>query len=54
LNETKTWKKIYINLGSELSFEATNNVFRFFIGTINTKSDTSRVFIDNFKVLSVE
>jgi len=51
LNPTKTWKKVYANLGTELLYEPQGNVFRFFLGAVNTASDTSYIFIDNIKLL---
>lgn len=51
LNPTQVWKKVYVNLGTELLYETEGNVFRFFMGGVNTRSDTSKIFIDNVKLL---
>jgi len=52
LNPTKKWKKIYINLGSELIYEDPQYNFQFIIGAVNTLSDTATIFLDNIKMLT--
>jgi len=55
LNPTKTWKKIYINFGGEVSYEPSDYFFRIFLGAIKyTASDTSVVQLDNIKLLYLE
>ncbi len=56
LNPTDQWKKIYINFGTELTFEPINNNFKFFLGAINSTSqnDSFTVYLDNIKMIRFE
>lgn len=55
LNPTDTWKKIYVNLGTEMSLEPVGNVFRFFIGAQKSSDgDTTHIYLDNLKIVHFE
>lgn len=55
LNPSATWKKIYVNFGTETNFESSYIIFKIFIGTV--KSDTtlnSTIYLDNVKLICFE
>jgi hypothetical protein len=55
LNPTTTWKKIYVNYGTEIDFEPLEYMFKFFIGALkNSGNDSSVVQLDNIKILYLE
>jgi hypothetical protein len=52
LNPTDKWKKIYVNLGTDIDQEATQNYIKLFFGALkNTDGDTSIIYMDNIKLL---
>ena len=55
LNPSSTWKKIYVNFGTEINFEKTGLVFKVFIGTVKTNdSQYSTLYLDNVKLICFE
>jgi hypothetical protein len=55
LNPSSTWKKIYVNVGMEISFEEADYQFQFFFGALKrNESDSSIVLLDNIKLMHFE
>ena len=52
LNPTEEWKKIYINLTSELSYDINTHDYKFLFSAIHNPSfEESVMLIDNFKIV---
>ena len=45
------WKKIYINLVTEVSAYPSATDYKIFIATLNTSSTTKELWIDNLKLI---
>lgn len=54
LNPTKEWKKVYVNFGTEIAYEGLTDVFRLFVRSINTTSDSAKIYLDNLKFMWLE
>jgi hypothetical protein len=54
LNPSSEWKKVYVNYGTEIAYEELTDVFRLFVGSINTTNDTAKIYLDNLKLLWLE
>jgi len=54
LNPTSKWKKVYINMGFDITNEPSDYVFRFFLGAVNSGTDTAKVYLDNVKLIHFE
>jgi len=55
LNPSQTWKKIYVNFGTEVNFESSLLIFKVVIGTMKTdNSSLSHIYLDNIKLICFE
>jgi hypothetical protein len=55
INPSKTWKKIYVNIGGEVDYEPKQYIFKFFLGAVKyTDSDTALIQFDNIKLFYLE
>ena len=54
LNPSKEWKKVYVNFGTEIAYEGLTDIFKIFVGSINSTTDTAKIYLDNLKLLWLE
>ena len=51
---TDEWKKIYINFGNEINFDPINSSYKVYIGAQQYQDETSKIYLDNIKLLYFE